>query len=72
MTQQNLAALFMDSAQTIRKYREELAALAPEIEERCGPLDELVEYIERQSGILLGGAAAAPVSDESQGTPPLS
>lgn len=71
MTEQNLAALFRDSAQTIRKYREELVALAPEVEERCGPLDELVEYIERQSSIF-GGIAAVPLSDEDTGTPPLS
>lgn len=69
MTQQDLAALFKDSAQRIRKYREELAALVPEVEENSQPLDELVEYIERQSNIL-GSAAAVPLSDESQGTPP--
>lgn len=56
MTQQELAALFQDSAQTIRKYREELAALAPEAEENCQPLDELVAHIERQA-IALGGTA---------------
>lgn len=49
MTEQDLAVLFTDSAKTIRQYREELAALAPEVEEESyAPLDQLVEYLERQ------------------------
>lgn len=52
MTEQNLAAMFKDIAKQLRDYCEELIALVPEAGEHCAPLDELVEYLKRQSRAL--------------------
>lgn len=46
MTEQALAALFKEHAEKLRRHRAELVSLVPEVDELCGPLDELSEYLE--------------------------
>lgn len=52
MIEQNLAALFRDSAEVIKCHRAELVSRVPEVEELCAGLDELTEFLEEQSHAL--------------------
>lgn len=52
MIEQNLAALFADLAKEIKWHRTELVAIVPEVDELCGGIDELTEFLEHQSHVL--------------------
>lgn len=53
MMEQNLAILFKDFADEIKRHRKALTAKAPEADALCGGLDELTRFLEDQSRSLL-------------------
>lgn len=55
MIEQNLAVMFKDFAEEIKRHRTELVSIVPEVDGLCAGLDDLTEFLENQSRVLSVG-----------------